>query len=97
MSISSNYWKFRWINKWDMKQLLRNVYNLLAIFGIDPRKSIHSIRTMPHYLRNLHSLKNQKTFAAREFHFGKPYPCLDDRFSKRGEAKGYYFHQGICW
>ena len=78
-----------------MKQILRNVYNLLVIFGIDPRKTIRSIRAMPHYLRNLHSLKNQKTFAVREFPFGKPYPCLGDRFSESGEAKGYYFHQDL--
>ena len=65
------------------------------MFGIDPRKTIHSIRGLPTYFRNLQSLKKQKKSATKEFSFGKPYPCLGDRFSDSGSAKGHYFHQDL--
>jgi SAM-dependent methyltransferase len=65
------------------------------MFGIDPRKTFHSMRGLPHYFRNLQSLLNQKKFATKEFSFGKPYPCLCDRFSDSGLAKGHYFHQDL--
>jgi SAM-dependent methyltransferase len=65
------------------------------MFGIDPRKTINSMRGLPHYFRNLQSLKHQKESAAKEFPFGKPYPCLGDRFSDIDSAKGHYFHQDL--
>ncbi len=30
-----------------------------------------------------------------DFPFGKPYPCLGERFSESGSAKGHYFHQDL--
>lgn len=78
-----------------MKRLLRRVYNSLVIFGIDPRKTIHFILGLPSYFRDLRTIKSQKQFAAKEFPFGKPYPCLEDKFSDSGVARGHYFHQDL--
>ena len=65
------------------------------MFGIDPRQTIRSMRGLPHYFRNLQLLKKQKGVAAKEFPFGKLYPCLGDRFSDSGSSKGHYFHQDL--
>jgi hypothetical protein len=78
-----------------MKRILISVYSFLVIFGIDPRKTIYSMRGLPHFFRNLSLLKKQKKFAVKEFPFGKSYPCLDDRFSESGGGKGHYFHQDL--
>lgn len=78
-----------------MNRLLKSAYSLLVIFGIDPRKTIHSMRELPNYFRDLQTLKSQKQSAAREFPFGKPYPCLGEKSSDSGSAKGHYFHQDL--
>lgn len=78
-----------------MKKLLRSIYSLLVIFGIDPRKTIHSLRGLPVYFRDLQMLKSQKSSSTREFPFGKPYPCLDDRIAESGSVKGHYFHHDL--
>jgi len=65
------------------------------MFGINPRQMIRSMRGVPHYFRNLQLLKKQKGGAAKEFPFGKLYPCLGDRFSDSGSSKGHYFHQDL--
>lgn len=48
-----------------------------------------------YFLRDLQTLKSQEKGAARKFPFGKLYPCLDDKFSDSGSAKGHYFHQDL--
>lgn len=65
------------------------------MFGIDPRKTIHSIMGLPHYFRNLRLLKKQKKFASKIFPFGKFYPYFGDRYSDSGSTKGHYFHQDL--
>lgn len=78
-----------------MKHLLRTIYSWLVSFGIDPRKTIRSLRGLPGYLRDLRTLKGQMASAVREFPLGKPFPCLEDRFTESGSAKGHYFHQDL--
>jgi SAM-dependent methyltransferase len=78
-----------------MKQLLRNIHNLMVVFGFDPLKTVRSLRGLPYYLRDLQKLKSQRLAASREFPFGKFYPCLEDKFSDSGSAKGHYFHQDL--
>ena len=78
-----------------MKRQLRRIHSLLASFGIDPLKTLRSIRGLPTYLRNFNLLNAQKAGALREFPFGKLYPCLEDRFLESGSAKGHYFHQDL--
>lgn len=78
-----------------MKQQLRSIYNFLVIFGFDPRKTFNSLRGVPDYFRDLKILKEQRASSVRQFPFGKSYPCLDDRFTQSGSAKGHYFHQDL--
>ncbi len=78
-----------------MKRQLRRIHSLLASFGIDPLKTLRSIKGLPVYLHNFKELKDQKASALREFPFGKLYPCLEDRFLESGSAKGHYFHQDL--
>lgn len=65
------------------------------MFGIDPLKTMHSIRGLPYYLRDFHTLNRQRKSALGKFPFGKPYPCLRDRFSDSGSVTGHYFHQDL--
>ena len=78
-----------------MKRLLRNINSLLVIFGIDPLKTIYSMRGLPYYFRDLQKLRKQKASAVSEFPFGKLYPCLGERFTDSGIAKRHYFHQDL--
>lgn len=65
------------------------------MFGIDPRKTINSMMGLPYYFRNLQLLKKQKKSAAKNFPLGRSYPCLGDRLTDSGSAKGHYFHQDL--
>jgi hypothetical protein len=65
------------------------------MFGLDPIKTINSIKGIPYYFRNLILLKKQQKASMQKIPFGLPYPCLNDRFSDSGEAKGHYFHQDL--
>jgi SAM-dependent methyltransferase len=78
-----------------MKQYLVRIYKILLLFGINPLKSISFLKGLPFYICDLRTLKSQKGSAVREFPFGKPYPCLEERFGESGTAKGHYFHQDL--
>lgn len=78
-----------------MKHHFWKIYNTVRSFGLDPLNTIRSLRGLPPYLRDLKKLKIQMASTAREFPFGIPYPCLQDRFSEGGLAKGHYFHQDL--
>jgi len=48
------------------------------------------------YRRNRRELQRQLAEKADPpFPFGKPYPCLDDRYQQSGSARGHYFHQDL--
>lgn len=47
------------------------------------------------YYRDLRILKKQEGSSIMRFPFGTPYRCLEDRFSKSGNASGHYFHQDL--
>lgn len=78
-----------------MKRILLSIYNFSVMIGIDPLRTVHFIRGLPYYLRDLKKLKSQRKSALKIFPFGKPYPCLGDRFTESGSAKGHYFHQDL--
>lgn len=50
---------------------------------------------IPKFLRDFSELKRQQKASPTEFPFGELYPCLDDRGSNAGSAKGHYFHQDL--
>jgi len=78
-----------------MNRILRSIYILLVVFGIDPRKTIYSIRNLPYYFRTFQLLMKQRKSSVKQFPFGKPYLCLSDRLNDGGLAKGHYFHQDL--
>jgi SAM-dependent methyltransferase len=56
-------------------------------------RRLESLRT---YRRNRHELQRQMAERSNPpFPFGKPYPCLDDRYQQSGSARGHYFHQDL--
>ena len=79
-----------------MKVILIKIYRFLVMFGIDPIKTINSIKGVPYYFRNLILLKKQQQQQLiQKFQFSAPYPCLSDRFDSAGTVKGHYFHQDL--
>jgi hypothetical protein len=78
-----------------MKKSLVKIYRLLLIFGLDPIKMVNSIKGIPYYFQNVVLLKKQEKATIKKFSFAAFYPCLDDRFSDSGKAKGHYFHQDL--
>lgn len=67
----------------------------MVLFGLDPRKTISSMRGLPTYLRDLRALRKQQDASFRVFPFKKLYPCLEDRSPASGSATGHYFHQDL--
>lgn len=78
-----------------MSRIWRKFYSLSVEFGVDPRKTTLSVKGLPAYFRDLKELKSQQQTAIKEFPFGKLYPCLRNRFTDSGSAKGHYFHQDL--
>ena len=78
-----------------MKQYFHKLYSLMVLFGVDPKKTINTIRGLAPYYRDFKTIKNQKKFSKNSLPWGKLYPCLDDRFSESGTVKGHYFHQDL--
>lgn len=57
---------------------------------------LRRLQSLQIYRRNRRELQRQ--MAERDdlpFPFGKPYPCLDDRYQQSGSARGHYFHQDL--
>lgn len=73
----------------------RQIYRWSVVFGLDLRKTIRSLRSLPFFFRDRRTLRGQIGAGAREFPFGKAYPCLEDRFAESGSARGPYFHQDL--
>jgi SAM-dependent methyltransferase len=78
-----------------MAHPLKALYRTLVTFGFDPRKTIHAMRGLPFYLRDLIRLRKQRRAANNRFAFGTPNPCLEDRFAEAGSHQGHYFHQDL--
>jgi hypothetical protein len=78
-----------------MTRISENIYNLAVTFGIDSRKTVRSLRGLGAYFSDHQTMRGQRRAAKTEFRFGRPYPCLDDRFAQGGSARGHYFHQDL--
>ena len=76
-----------------MKQVFKNINAALALIGIAPSNLFNTLRGLPYYIKDFLKLKKMMRKSASPFNFGKPYPCLGDRFDESGSAKGHYFHQ----
>jgi len=71
-----------------------SILEAMELFGIEPKKTISSLRRFPQYSSDLKALREQMG-ADNSFPLGRAYPCLHDRFSDAGSAKGHYFHQDL--
>ena len=78
-----------------MRRSLETIYRSFVAMGFDPRRTIHALRGLPSYFRDLRRLRRQGALARRVFPFGAPYACLEDRFVESGLARGHYFHQDL--
>lgn len=78
-----------------MPSFKRRIETTLIAFGIDPGKSIRSVRGLRSYMRDRRQLKAQSALSPSSFPFGVPWPCLEDRYIESGVAKGHYFHQDL--
>lgn len=47
------------------------------------------------FYNDLATLRKQQEKSSTKFPLGKPYPCLADRYSESGNARGHYFHQDL--
>ncbi len=77
----------------NIKTFLQKTLYYLELLGFSPLKLFNSLRGLPFFLRDRLLLGGQLAASGGEFPFGAPYPCLEDRFSASGSAKGHYFHQ----
>ena len=69
--------------------------SLVVNTGINPKKAFLSICGFPSYFRILRMLKRQRKISGGDFDFALPFPCLSERFSDSGTARGHYFHQDL--
>ena len=47
------------------------------------------------FLRDYFEFRRQAKDSKTHFHFGKFYPCLDEKSGDSGDASGHYFHQDL--
>lgn len=78
-----------------MKQFLRNIYRGATTLGIDPVKTLRTIRGMPGFWLEYRAFRRQSTRGDESCTFGAFYPCIDDRYAVGGHASGHYFHQDL--
>ena len=78
-----------------IKTTLKNILQYLGIFGLEPFKTFQALRGIPAYISDYLKLKSQKQQFDRLFTFGQFKPCLGDRYTNSGQAKGHYFYQDL--
>ena len=78
-----------------IKTLIQRILYYLELLGFSPVKLVYSLRGLPFFLKDRLSLGRQMRSSGREFPFGRPYPCLEDRFTASGSARWHYFHQDL--
>lgn len=76
-----------------IKTLIQRILYYLELLGFSPLKFVYSLRGLPFFMRDRLTLGRQMAVSGREFPLGRPYPCLEDRFTASGSARGHYFHQ----
>jgi SAM-dependent methyltransferase len=66
----------------------------MRAFGFDPFVCINAFRGLPFYFRDRLKLGKQKGHD-KNFHFGRIFPILNERFTESGTMSGHYFHQDL--
>jgi len=80
-----------------MNRLLHCVNGVLLLFGVNLVKTAITARGLPTFFMDLRKFKVSKARSKQKdlFPFGRFQPCLEDRSSQSGLAKGHYFHQDL--
>jgi hypothetical protein len=73
---------------------LKRLNSLLALFGANPGRLTTTLSCLPSYVRDLREFKSSAP-STTEFPIGKLYPCLSDKSTESGTARGHYFHQDL--
>ena len=68
---------------------------LFVPFKVGLKNSIRHFRSLIQYYSDLSTIRAQQKKSSLIFPLGKPYPCLEDRYSASGSASGHYFHQDL--
>jgi SAM-dependent methyltransferase len=79
----------------NVKLKLRLVHEFVLLMGIDPIKFVGFVRGLPRYLRELRQFKDLNRDSDSKFAFGRLYPCMSERNTQSGTARGHYFHQDL--
>jgi SAM-dependent methyltransferase len=74
------------------KVILLKILAVMQNFGLDPLRTINSIKALPGYLADLGKFKSHPPKELGDVFL---HPCLSDRFDKSGTASGQYFHQDL--
>ncbi|MFC1827755.1 DUF268 domain-containing protein [Thermodesulfobacteriota bacterium] len=64
-------------------------------FKVSPKTLFRNFSSLLQYYSDLSTLRKQQKKSSSIFPMGKPYPCLADRYSESGTARGQYFHQDL--
>ena len=78
-----------------MKSIFRSTLSVSRLFGFDPAMTVRAICGLPPYIRDWRALRRQAHISPHPIRFGRPYPCLADRYEQSGTATGHYFHQDL--
>ena len=78
-----------------MRRILKSIYRTLVMAGFDPIKFGRALKGLPFYWRDFRMFRAQQKDSDVKFKAGGLWPCLGDRFSSGGVAKGHYFHQDL--
>ena len=63
---------------------------------VELRRSFRNLRAFAQFQRNVSKFETLVNgSSARDFEFGQAHPCLEDRKSAGGSARGHYFHQDL--
>ena len=63
---------------------------------VELHRSLNNLRPFIRFLRNFSKFETvNKGLPTQDFGFGRAHPCLEDRRSAGGSAKGHYFHQDL--
>ncbi|HEY5118610.1 MAG TPA: DUF268 domain-containing protein [Anaerolineales bacterium] len=78
-----------------MKKFLRDLYTIVKLFSLNPRRDIVLLRELRQYFRDEEILKRQQRQSAIVFPFGRLRPFLNEKYMESGVASGHYFHQDL--
>lgn len=78
-----------------LKKLAHITGRIADLLGMNPRVGLENLCGLPFYFHDLRKLKRQQRKSSILFPLGNPFPCLRERNTQGGVARGHYFHQDL--